>query len=928
MRHTENSRFLMKPVPFVLVPLCTAALALFGASHRHDVFSSAHGTLVSSGQWGEVESTAAGLLKRRYMQRLSADGTMPQDGMAKALAQRERLIQAQGGTIASPTWTYRGPDNVGGRIRPLVVHPTNANTIWVGSVGGGIWKTTNAGTSWTKANDFLPSLCIGSMVIDKTNPNVLYAGTGESYFDTEFGENNKSAIMGAGIYKTTDGGATWATLEATKNADFNCVSRLSMSPTDPQTLLASTNTGIFRTSDGGTTWTKVYNGKVYDVDFHPTDGNRVVAGLPAVPGVVTSSDGGATWTPSTGITTNVRCETIWSRAVTGNVYAAVCNGGLIRVWKSTNFGQTWTLRTTGSAPSNYDAYNCAVWVDPTNDNNVIVGGVYLFRSTNGGTSFTQTFNNVHPDIHGIVESSAFNGTSNRTVFFATDGGVARATDYQGNSSTHLNSGLGITQFYGGAINDTSGRIVAGAQDNYTQVYTGTLNWTGVIGGDGVYCASDPQFPSVFYAGYYYMNMFRDDGSLGFATGVTGGISDRGSEVSCNFVPYVMLDPNQSNTMLACARRLWRSTAIRTSNNPPWTIIKPQINQDPPHDVPRSENLGTDHFAPESPLNLSFCAVAKSNSNVIWAAHNNGQIFKSTDGLATSPSWTRVDLNGPLPARWPSCIVIDNANADHVYLTYLGFESDNVWETTDGGATFHQVTGVGLRQLPAAPVSSIALDPVRPGHLIVGTDIGIFTSWDNGATWSAETQGPGTVPIDFMQWRNNSQLMVYTYGRGAWQGDVNPVDLVVTPSSFNTFRGILDSGGLADVQTSDDSRLVVRNGLVINQTEAPVTVDFTATSPNSVASSLTVTTELSVTTGGLVQKIQAFDFDASAWVELDSRAATLADQVATVAVNSNVSRFIEPGTKAIKLRVRIQPGGPVGASSWSGRFDLVRWSVSQ
>lgn len=880
---------------------------------------------MTAGHSGEIGAIGAVALRRRAYQRLDVNGKLSGDAMAEATRQRNQLMEIQGVDPASPTWTFMGPNNVGGRTRAIIVHPTNPNTMWLGSVGGGIWKTTDAGASWFGQNDYLPSLCIGCMVIDKNNPNTLYAGSGESYFNTSFGENNKAAIQGAGIYKTTDGGTTWTQIPSTQTPDFNVVSRLSMSPTDSLTLLASTDTGIFRTTDGGATWTKVYGNKTYDVDFHPTDANRVVAGLPVSPWVVVSSDGGLTWTNSTGLTTNVRAETTWSKSVTGNVYAAISNANSIKIWKSTNFGASWTLKTSGNSPSCYEAYNNALWVDPTNDNNVLVAGVYIFRSTNQGTTLSQVFTSVHPDFHAIVESSAFNGNTNKVVFFGHDGGISRVPNFSTSGSTDLNNSLGITQFYGGAVNDTSGRIVAGAQDNYTQVYTGTLNWTGVIGGDGVHCASDPQFPSAFYAGYYYLNMFRDDGGLNFGTDITGGISDRGLEANCNFVPYLMLDPNQSNTMLACARRLWRSKNVRTGNPPTWTVIKPPIADS---NNPPIEGVKEAHFAPERPYNLSYCAVAKSDSNVIWASHNNGQIYKSTDGLANSPTWMRVDQNGPLPARWPSCIIIDNANSDHVYVSYMGFAGDNIWETTDGGATFQQVTGSGPRKLPTAPVSAIALDPMRPGHLIAGTDIGIFTTWDNGATWSVTTQGPGTVPIDFFSWRNNSQLMAYTYGRGVWQGNVNPVDVGSTPVSFSIFRGVLVSGGLFDVLASDDQKLVVRNGFVANQSESPVTIEFTGTSPNGIANSITVTCEASVSTPGLLRTLQAFNYDTQAWVQIDSRAATLSDQVVTATITNNVSSFIAPSTNQMKLRFLVRPAGPVAMSLWTGNVDLVEWTVSQ
>lgn len=904
--------------------LCTALVYReVGKTQWHGV----SGELTSKGESGEEAGAIGAIaLRHRYHQRLNADGSMSPTALMSAVHERSNLLLVQEQQVQSPSWTFLGPNNVGGRIRAVVVSPTTNNTIYIASVGGGVWKTTNGGTSWFSLNDNFPSMSVGSLIMDRTDPNVLYAGTGESYFDTEFGENNKSAIQGTGIYKTTDAGATWSQLPSTMNPNFNCVSRMSMSPTNNQVILASTDTGLFRTSDGGATWTQVYTGKVFDVDFHPSDGNRAVAGLPGAPGVIRSTDGGLTWINATGLPANLRCETVWSKSVTGNVYAAVCTGSNAKVWKSTDFGATWVLKSTGSGPGNYEAYNVAIWVDPTNDNNVIVGGVSIYRSTNAGGNLTQAFTNVHSDIHALVEEPGFDGVTKRRVWFGTDGGISTAANVYANTTSDLNNSLGITQFYGGAIADSTGRLIAGAQDNYTQVYTGSLNWTGVIGGDGVFCANDPSFPSTFYAGYYYMNMFRStDSAVNFSADIAGGISERGSEVTCNFVPYLTLDPNNSNSMLACCRSLWRTNNVRTGNPPTWSAIKPPIAGPPGSS---GGGLAEDHFAPEDPRNLSFVAVAKSNSNVIWASHNNGQVWKTTNGLNAAPTWTRVDTNGPLPARWVSCLTIDNADANHVYLSFMGWSGDNVWETTDGGATFHQVTGTGVRHIPTAPVSAIALDPLNPGHLIAGTDIGIFTSWDNGANWAVDTQGPGTVPIDFLQWRNNSQLMAYTYGRGVWQGNISPLPLVVNPTTYSIFRGTYVSGSINDAQLSDDAYLTVKRGFVANASEAPIQVDFFATAPGTIAQSMTLAVEASVNTVGLTQRIFAFNYDTATWVELDARSATMADQLVNVTINSNVASFIDPATKTVKLRYTVKPGGFVPTQVWIAKFDAVSWTIVQ
>jgi hypothetical protein len=869
---------------------------------------------------GEAEANAVHAVRMRWEQRLNADGTVPPNALWRAKQQRDALLRAQNDPAFDPTsWTALGPGNIGGRIRGMVIHPTNLSTIYIASVGGGIWKTTNGGSTWAPLDDFLPSLCASSLVMDKTNPNVLYCGTGKGFFETVEGTSNTAAIRGAGIFKTSDAGASWQQLASTANPDFYFVNRLAISPVDNNLILAATSTGLWRSTDAGANWTRTYTGWVYDVRFHPTDGNRVVLGLHAGTGAATSGNAGQTWTNSTGLSGLHRVELAWSRSVDGNIYAAGCANERARIWKSTNNGASFTLVTTGAGISMYEAYNVALWVDPTNDVNVILGGVYVYRSTNQGATFTQAFTNVHPDFHTIIEVPNFDGVTNRRVYFGHDGGVSTAANVYANTTSDLNNGLQITQFYGGGMNNATGVLVAGAQDNYTLRYAGNPNgWTAEVGGDGGFATADQTNSNYFYGGSQWIGLARSaDGGLNWSS-INSGITDSGSGGNCNFIPYYRLDPNNGNTFLVCARRLWRSTTVRSTPN--WTVIKPAL--------PGPGGGGNAHMVENNPLNISTCEIATGNSAVIWVGHNNGQIFKTTNGTAATPTWTRVDTNGALPDRWVSRIVIDRSNHNRVYVSFMGWAGDNVWKTEDAGATWTQITGSGARQIPMAPVSALALDPLKPGRLFAGTDIGIFTTWDDGQTWSVVTQGPGTVSIDELVWRNDTQLLAITHGRSAWIATVTASSVDRSPATFNVFRGILVSGGLADLGASDDARLSVRNGIVLNASEAPVTVDLTATAPQTIASSIQVSVEARVSAAGLGQRIQAFDYDANAWVDLDQRSATLADQIVNVTVTTNVSRFIRPSDREIKLRLAYKGTGPVSSATWQADIDLVRWTLSQ
>lgn len=713
----------------------------------------------------------------RYQGRLDPDGTVPENHLQRALDAKKRL--ARRGPLSPTNWTYLGPKNFGGRIRAILVHPTDSNIMWVGSCGGGIWKTTDGGARWDPMDDFLPGMAIGCMVLDPTNPNVLYAGTGEGFFETEEGSTNTACIRGAGIFKSVDGGVTWTQQTSTANPDFYFVNRLAVSPTDHNVLLAATSTGIYRTTDGGASWTRTLTGEwAYDVDFHPTDPNRAIAGV-HVNGVYYTTDGGLSWNHSPSVAAH-RSELAYAASNPQIVYDAAAEGDQIKIWRSSDGGATFTQQ--GAAPiGNYSAYNVALWVNPTDPASLIYGGIDLARSTNSGTTSSGALGSVHSDMHIIVPMPGFNGTSNRTILIGCDGGLYKVPDFSG-SATSFYTGIGITQFYGSAINPISGRIMGGTQDNYTLLYSGDpSNWTVTAGGDGGYNQTDPGDQNYFYGCIYWALQFRStDGGVNadYCYGGPNPIIDAGDSANCNFINPFTLDPNNANRMLVGTIRLWRSNNVK-AGTPDWFEIKPPLSGD---------KSGGDnaHFAPNNPLNISAVTVAKGNSDVIWVGHNNGKLFKTINGTAPNPTWVRMDTNGPLPSRWISKVAIDPANPNHVYVSFLGWHDDSVWETTNGGTTW---TDIASGKLIPASVNVIALHPTVPGWIFAGTDLGLFTTTDNGKTWSTTTQGPGTVSVEEITFKDPSTLVIATYGRGMWMGSI-------TSSGVPHITSLSPSSGIA------------------------------------------------------------------------------------------------------------------------------------
>jgi len=712
----------------------------------------------------------------RAAQRRSADGTVPVDAIVRMKAQRDRLLAAQPAMLAPllSNWQWLGPGNIGGRIRAIAIHPTKTTTMWIGSVTGGIWKTTNGGASWLPLDDFAPVIAVSDLDIDPKNPDKIYASTGEAgFFDTVEGTSILAASRGAGIFVTTNGGTNWSQLASTKGTDFQLINRLAISPADNKVLVVATPRGIFRSSDAGTSWSKRATLNTMDLDFHPTDGKLAVAGTrDGVPAY--STDGGLTWKSATGIASSPRVEVAYAPSNPATVYAAVSQSDRIRIYRSTNGGQSYSAQYTGTGIQTYSRYNNVIWVDPSDAATLLVGGVRLYRSTNSGSSWRNAYSGSYYDYHVVVAHPGYNGTTNQTVFHGNDGGIYRTTAFKASTVRwqELNNNLGITQFYGAAISP-SGRVLGGTQDNGSLLYTGNKEgWTRPIGGDGCFCAADPTNSNYIYGQIYWIRIYRStNGGSNFSQiASSSDIRDKGS----NFIPYMVLDPNNANRMYFAGASVWRSDNIKTASRPTWTEIKKAITPcSKQHLQGGGGGNSNAHFREDPHCNVSTIAPVKGNQNLVWVGHNHGDIYMTSNAQAATPTWTKVDV-ATMPNRWVSRIVIDPNDTKRVYVSFLGYHADNVWRTTDSGKNWQRITGTGTSALPSAPAGALAVHPVLGGCLFAGTDMGLFYSTDDGKTWMTTSEGSRTSPIDELVWKNNRTLMVVTHGRGIYTVDVGEV----------------------------------------------------------------------------------------------------------------------------------------------------------
>ena len=662
--------------------------------------------------------------------------------------------------IDSDSWNWVGPGNIGGRVRALVVHPDDTDIMWAGAISGGIWKTIDGGVTWQVQDDFMVSMAVTSLVINPANPDILYAGTGDGF------GNDK--IVSRWIFKTTDGGVTWTQLErGTDNTNAEYVHDLAISP-DGSTLLAATEDGIVRCLEAATgnncydntDWDLIYTKDTYqvtDIEFRTDAIETVVAG--GENGLIIRSTDvkvgtPPNWTkvtlePGEGVGMGRADVAYASDSSTVYVSAAVIDYDPSldgdHIYKSTDDGQNFTRQSpVGRDYFLDDSGNLAnvIWIDPEDPTKIVVGGGDLYRSFDSGVNITQISDGVE------APASAFSGQhiaisgAEGQVIFATNGGVYRADSIDDvvttSGWTSLNNNLGVTAFYSAALT-ANGDIVGGTLGTGMlrhQDGTGTETWTVIEDGDNGFVAADPADNDLVYGSLPYLQIFRNDGET--STDISGTI---GGFDHANYIAPFVLDPHNTDQILAGGDKLWKADNVDELGAPSWDMLRDSIGS-----------------------NISAIAVG-ANSNTIWLGYNNGQIWKTDNGGA---SWVQKNSAGLTnPNRQVTRLVVDGSV---VYATFAGFQTDNVWKTTNDGASWTQV---GTLPLAAGlPVYDLIIRPSFADHLYIGTEFGVFVTQDGGTNWSAssDVDGPTSSSVQDIL-LNGTTLIAATYGRGVYAAEI-------------------------------------------------------------------------------------------------------------------------------------------------------------
>jgi hypothetical protein len=713
------------------------------------------------------------------------------------VAMQEAPQMFQSNSMMPGDWQYIGNTSIptggggAGRINNVRNEPGSSTTFYGCAPGGGVWKTTNSGVSWTVLNtDFLSSIGVSDIAIDPNNVNTIYIATG----DGDAGDT-----YSLGVLKSTDGGLTWNTTGLSWSVgNQRTTSRIMIDPSNSNTLIVATSNGIYRSTDGGANFTQEQTGSFKDLEFHPTNSNIIYASGGSF---YRSTNNGQDWTQvTTGLPTTNLSRMALAVSIDEPDYVYILAGnssyGLRGVYRSIDAGLNWTARYTGPLnlmgydPNGLDAggqawYDIAIEADPTNAEIIYTGGVNIYKSSNGGTNWSL---NAHwyggggaPYVHADIHSLYFvPGTSRLLV--GCDGGVFTTTN-GGTSYSDISSNLQIAQQYRlGLSTGSQNLVITGWQDNGTNLKNGAVH-TRPIGGDGMECIINPTTTSIMYGELYYGDIRKStNGGISFGTQVCTsggtGVNEDGAWVT----PYVLGSANADHLYVGKTR------------------------------VYKSINGGasfTTLGAMGSGVLNSLC-VAQANNDYIYGS-KAGTLYVSSDNGATF-----VTSSG-LPGGYITYITTNPSNAQEVYVTISGFTNGSkVYKSVNAGTSWTNISG----NLPNIPANCIVYQAGTSGGIYVGTDAGVYYRDDVLNTWIPYMNNLPNVEVTELEIHYASNTIVAaTYGRGLWSAP-----LYSLPSLDVTISDVISPvGTVCDAEITPQITILNAGSDAVTQMQISTTV---------------------------------------------------------------------------------------------------------
>ena len=733
-------------------------------------------------------------------------------------------------------WSWLGPGNIGGRTRTIVIDPNSPNIMYAAGVAGGVWKSTDAGASWNETDDAMLNLAVTTIAMDPTNSSILYAGTGEGFFNSVF-------VRGLGIFKSTDAGASWTQLSGTvtgvPTGAFYYVNKIVISLNDPNRIYAGTRTGVWRSLDAGQTWSPVLGNPFYITTPHSSNGSSAgctdlavrsdrdpdvlfaAFGSQQDDGFFRSEDGGDTWLTYSVPTNQGRMTIALAPSNNDVLYLLMADNGfggaygqLVSVYRTTDgadsfesridFGHPfgpWLLSNlvlaTGCVVHPIGAYSQGwydniIKVDPLDPDIVWVGGVDIFRSEDGAQTFGAAGYSyyyrtdpeyIHPDHHMVVFHPDFDGSANQTVYVGNDGGLWMTTNGRGAASQEDCPLFceepdcdPIPEIQWTNLNNNYGvtQFYHGDSAKELDVFVGGCQDNGTNRAQAVGAPND--WTRIFGGDGGYVAIDPTDGDRMFVEGTV--------------FPSIQLSTNGGDTFTAATNGITDSDGV---------FITPFAMDQADPDVLwtggsrpwRTTNGGAlwevvgPNFA--SPNQISAIAIAPADSNIVYLGFNNGYVVRSTNALDPNPNW-QIFSNG-LIGRWVSSVAVDPNDPDTAYCTYSSYGlSSNILRSTDGGQNWTSIDGVSFSGVPDIPVHWLEVRPCDSQQLYVGTELGVFASDNGGASWDPVNTGLANTVVESLDFKNSHMLVAFTHGRGVFMTSLEPC------ASCFTRSGDMDGDG--------------------------------------------------------------------------------------------------------------------------------------
>jgi photosystem II stability/assembly factor-like uncharacterized protein len=693
-----------------------------------------------------------------------------------------------------------GPAGMSGRVTAIDALYSNPDVIFVGAASGGVWKTGNGGATWAPLFDDQPLLNIGALKIQQTNPDVIWVGTGE-------GNPRNSLNLGDGIFKTLDGGKTWKRmgLEKTRN-----IHRILIDPNNPDIVYAAaignpygihSERGVFKTTNGGASWERVLytndTSGCAELVMDPANPNKLIANMwqhqrkpynfnsggPGS-GLYITVDGGKNWKKlgkEEGLPDGPmgRIGIAFAASQPTRVYAKVeaTKNGL---YKSDDGGFTWSLVNSDPAQiTDRPFYYQEIYVDPKNENRIYDIHSTVTFSEDGGKSFNTLipYNGIHPDHHAWW----IHPTNPNIIIEGNDGGIGISKDR--GASWRFDEQLPFGQFYHINVdNEIPYNIMGGMQDNgswhgpaYTWINGGIRNyfWESLWGGDGFDVVPDPEDSKWVYA----MSQGGSVGRYNYATGQRENIKppapDAKIKMRFNWNSGIAVDPFDSKTVYFGSQFLHKSTNKGTS----WEIISPDLTTNNPEEQKEETGgLTLDITGAENFNTIMAIAPSSKNKDVIWVGTDDGNVQLTKDGGKT---WTnfRGKIPGMNAGAWITQVQASRYNEAEAFVVSNDYRrgdfSITIFRTKDFGKSWENIlANKGLRGYALCMIQ----DPVQPNLIFVGTEHGLWVSYDNAKTFSQWTNGyPSVSTYDLAIQEREADLVIATFGRTLWVlDDIRPL----------------------------------------------------------------------------------------------------------------------------------------------------------